>query len=384
MNRTPPATWTQRSGRQGGTQVATDLPALDTELGHLYGNCSLDWWQGFYWAGMNEHLLDAPAVSDCACDAPAIVCGSGPSLAASLDKVRAAKGHALILAAHSTAKFLVEHGVIPDVVCPIERIDPKDFLIGTRGTALYAGTPYVPHEPKAHARAVMVVGNGPIADWLGVTRTVPLGRSSGACAVDVAVALGCHPVFLVGHDLCEQDGHTHAAGIGGTYELTEPVLCVDGETRRSDPWLVRVAHDISIAATGATVVQTAPHGMVIAGVHADRLPWLHTNADTTVWLSPLASGNRAGFRVRRSHLPDDLAVARRRIEQASGIDALTAATLCSPRTVPVLAGVLQPLYHQMSVVRRLYPDAPVVEWFRGAAVNVLDGIARSAAEVSRA
>ncbi|MGH8018566.1 MAG: motility associated factor glycosyltransferase family protein [Opitutaceae bacterium] len=153
---------------------------------------------------------------------PMVLISAGPSLDESLDFVRAACGRAVIVAVNSSYRAVRNAGVTPHFVLAA---DPREFT--ARG---FEGVPvdgcWLITTPIVNP-AVPALFEGRCLGWSGAnelfcevrrrcglapgTAFVEQGTVS-ACAVDLAVLLGCDRVCLVGQDLAVRtDGRSHAA-----------------------------------------------------------------------------------------------------------------------------------------------------------------------------
>jgi hypothetical protein len=150
-----------------------------------------------------------------------VLVSAGPSLDESLDFLREASRTALIVAVNSSYRAVRHAGIVPSLVLAA---DPWKYAargfegVPVDGTWLVT-TPIV--DP-----AVVRLFDGRMFTWSGSNQLVTeLRRRAGlppgttliergtvsACAVDLAVVLGCDRVCLVGQDLAiRTDGRTHA------------------------------------------------------------------------------------------------------------------------------------------------------------------------------
>lgn len=61
-------------------------------------------------------------------DMPAILVSAGPSLEKNIEQLKAAKGKAFIFAVDRAAKYLLNHGIEPDMVAAIDYLKPVEFF----------------------------------------------------------------------------------------------------------------------------------------------------------------------------------------------------------------------------------------------------------------
>jgi hypothetical protein len=153
---------------------------------------------------------------------PAIIVSAGPSLRKNKHLLPAAAGHAVMIAAQTTLKPLLEIGVEPDFVTSLDYSDIcTRFFEGlppTLRTELVA-------EPKAsnkifqmHPGPVSLLGNDFADNLLRELRLdkapLPAGATVAHLAFYLAEHLGCDPIIFVGQDLGFSDGLSYVPGTG--------------------------------------------------------------------------------------------------------------------------------------------------------------------------
>ena len=171
-------------------------------------------------------IKNLPALSKCniledlsLAGAPAIVVGPGPSLQKNIDKLKLAKGKAVIIALQRASRALCDVGVIPDAIIALEAADcvvrhfdglPAEafnllVLEHCVDPALF-GLPakkFIRFEQREGA-----------VDWacyvLGKTTHLVGGGTVASSAVSAAAAWGCSEIALVGMDLA-YDGESRYA-----------------------------------------------------------------------------------------------------------------------------------------------------------------------------
>ncbi len=140
---------------------------------------------------------------------PAIVCGSGPSLDVSINKLVAAANQAVVFSADSALRALARHGVAADFAVSIdaakipEKCLPPDSP--PRRVVLASISPPGWQDAISPTRRFFLSGNQLTDDWLatfGTPRTaIRAIESCGSTAIELAAFLGCDPIYLFGLDL---------------------------------------------------------------------------------------------------------------------------------------------------------------------------------------
>ncbi|MCC6503600.1 MAG: motility associated factor glycosyltransferase family protein [Deltaproteobacteria bacterium] len=180
-------------------------------------------WVENYFENMKS-LPECPPV-DALCGAfkgvPMIIAGAGPSLAKNASLLKQAKGKAVIVAAITAYKPLLNYGVIPDFVIASERVDlPEYFTYGEEDMKTRLILAEVAH-PGMFGRKVrqkfvffnpFVTISHTHAPMWGSAYFPSTGGSVTTAAFDMAVMFGCDPVVLVGQDLCFGENGTHVPG----------------------------------------------------------------------------------------------------------------------------------------------------------------------------
>lgn len=156
---------------------------------------------------------------------PAIICGAGPSLNKQLPKLAALKERALLFAGGSSINALTSHELLPHFGAAI---DPNPMQLDriSRNKAFdvpifYRNRLFHKAFQAIHGPRLYVTGSGgyDVAGWferqLGIDESVELSEGYNVInfCIEIAAALGCNPIILVGMDLGYTDGHTYARGI---------------------------------------------------------------------------------------------------------------------------------------------------------------------------
>lgn len=180
-------------------------------------------WQANSFANLEE-LADAPelpALAGVFRGRPMVLVSAGPSLDESLEFLRAASKVAVIVAVNSSYRAVRNAGIVPHLVLAA---DPREFTargfagVPVDGTHLVT-TPIVHPEVARLFRGRTFIWSGANELFLELRRRLhmPAGiriveqGTVSACAVDLAIVMGCDRVCLVGQDLAiRADGRSHA------------------------------------------------------------------------------------------------------------------------------------------------------------------------------
>jgi len=180
-------------------------------------------WQANSFANL-EVLADAPelpALAGVFRGRPMVLVSAGPSLDESLEFLRAASRVAVIAAVNSSYRAVRRAGIVPHLVLAA---DPREFTargfagVPVDGTHLVT-TPIVhPDVPRMFTGRTFI-WSGANELFLELRRRLKLPAgiriveqgTVSACAIDLAIILGCDRVCLVGQDLAiRADGRSHA------------------------------------------------------------------------------------------------------------------------------------------------------------------------------
>jgi hypothetical protein len=154
-------------------------------------------------------------------DMPAILVAGGPSLEKNYQVLHQAKGKALIMAMDRTARFLLDHDIVPDIFCSLDFAKNPALFEDER----LKDIPFLYIPDLSHRVMNMVNGNKLIYgtgdykfyDWLiqeyGKTpMELPLGGSVATFAFGFARYMGFRRTILIGQDLSLKDGQIYAGG----------------------------------------------------------------------------------------------------------------------------------------------------------------------------
>ncbi len=152
---------------------------------------------------------------------PAIITGAGPSLNKQMEELRQIKDNALILSGGSSLSVLSSGGVIPHFGVGI---DPNHFHYQTLVNNWVFNIPFF-YRLRMHKEAVNMIhgprlylngaGGYPLASWLEhniglIGDHLDEGNNVVNFAIEIAKALGCNPIILVGVDLAYTDQQTYS------------------------------------------------------------------------------------------------------------------------------------------------------------------------------
>ncbi len=149
---------------------------------------------------------------------PGLVIASGPSLKEVLPALKKLAGKVVMAACPSALPALMSEGIHPEIWLDIERNEADaEFFKSLNGKAdhLFVASPLV--------KSGCFDNNGghnvyfkPEAGTFGVPlpgEILEIGHSTAHAAFAILKNLGCTKIFLIGQDLCEVDGKTHADGV---------------------------------------------------------------------------------------------------------------------------------------------------------------------------
>jgi hypothetical protein len=224
---------------------------------------------------------------------PAIVVAAGPSLDHEMELLQKASSSALILAGGSSIGALLQGGVIPHFAASVDpnpaqysrlrQTEPFCLPIFYRSRALFEGL-FLHKGPLLYLRG----GDGyPIVGLmeksLGVTgKAVDGGHSVSNLLIELAMALGCDPIIMVGYDLAYTDGARYTKNISESLQHGEEIAFTgatrgqlvevpsqDGGTVTSEAkwiteakWIEKFCKDFP----HAHLINTAEHGLKMSGM----------------------------------------------------------------------------------------------------------------------
>ncbi|MFZ2783835.1 MAG: 6-hydroxymethylpterin diphosphokinase MptE-like protein [Sediminibacterium sp.] len=153
---------------------------------------------------------------------PAVIVATGPSLKKNMHLLKGLEDKALIISVDASFKFLIANGIKPHMVTSLERehaveqffdkFDPEEVkdVYMTACPVLFNHVYQSYTGPK-----IIVYRNFDHFKWLEIDRGImDIKLSSSNMAFEIAEALGCDPIILVGQDLAYGDnGETHVTEV---------------------------------------------------------------------------------------------------------------------------------------------------------------------------
>lgn len=148
-------------------------------------------------------------------DGIAILCGSGPSLADTLQEIRAKKeAGGKVFAMNGAAKFLADHGIIPDYQVIIDAREQTADLVGPAKHHLFASQVHpecfrrVPTAQLWHLQVGNIENEFP--EYTDAYCLIGGAASVGNTATCLAYAMGYRNLQIYGYDSSNRDGAGHA------------------------------------------------------------------------------------------------------------------------------------------------------------------------------
>ena len=145
----------------------------------------------------------------------AILCGSGPSLADTLEEIREMEGHGgIVFALNGAAKYLADNGIMPDYQVLIDARERTADLVGPAREHLFASQVHPECFRRAPAARLwhLQVGNieNEFPDYEDEYCLIGGAASVGNTATCLAYAMGYRAIHCFGYDSCHRDGQGHA------------------------------------------------------------------------------------------------------------------------------------------------------------------------------
>lgn len=152
-------------------------------------------------------------------DIPAIIVAAGPSLDLNIEKLKLAKGKAVIMATDTAMRDLVKHKIEPDFIVTVDPKKPSEYLKQEecRDIPLICNDTANREILKHHRGRKIFMALSEFTQETCPER-FKKGRKpgSGACVATVAfsacVFMNFKTIILVGQDLAYRDGISHAGG----------------------------------------------------------------------------------------------------------------------------------------------------------------------------
>ncbi len=150
---------------------------------------------------------------------PVVLCASGPSLADSLESIRAMqKRGAFILAMNGTGKFLHKNGIKPNAIALVDpRIDNKDFVEEAWAPEAWMASQCHPEVIEQAEKVGMKIvlwhpGTPDIQNHIPANDSLRMGGgfTIGLCAISCAFVAGFREMHLFGYDSSHRDNKGHS------------------------------------------------------------------------------------------------------------------------------------------------------------------------------
>lgn len=389
--------------RQWSASIQERLSSYFQDL----GNSTMDCWEGIRNIIANGAQIAAqPCINDLVgkLKGRAAIClGSGPSAAQYLPEIARLSRSCHVFACDSIAAGAHKAGVHVDFITMIERpkvmssllMDPSEW--GGNPPRLIC-SPVIHPECVEKARNVLwFLNNEEYSHWLAPGfQTYFGGRSAGTLGVGAAIAAGCDPIYLVGHDLAySPTGSSHADASHPLSQRANKAIHrgasqINYHARRlitqADSgaqldtlglWnIFRADLEGMIAINpGRIFVRVGFDGASIAGTTVGNLP---SSTRRPAELPDLASHNHF-IQDPREHIPSILqdlealesaqAKASRMIDSATTPEArakvandLSPSTIVSKRNTWLFRGLFRPLVGSLAVRLNLRAAAGMDEW----------------------
>ncbi len=145
----------------------------------------------------------------------AVLCGSGPSLADTVEDIRERHAHgAVVFAMNGAAAFLHRHGILPDYQVIIDARAETAQLVGPARQHLFASQVHpacFARQPAAQVWHLQITGiDEVLPDYDEDYCLIGGAASVGNTAACLAYALGYRTLHLYGYDSSHRDGQGHA------------------------------------------------------------------------------------------------------------------------------------------------------------------------------
>ena len=361
---------------------------------------------------------------------PFIVVSAGPSLDKNLELLRDVRDKCVIVANDAVLNKMVHRGIIPHIVCTLERALPTydlfyrdfidDYYEECSNILLINQAVCAPQIFGRWPGPKMIVGKAelPVDRWFVVNtiggQAVMSGASVAHMCHSIGVACGASSIALIGQDLAySEEGQSHAADVGGSWKQDDAAsipgsftadymvpAAMGGEVATSEIWL-------SFLRTFEGMVQTAPMptydctegGALIAGSMVKPLKWYleqHVEPLEPMAATPCEVALRFGVAsdkvkmIRKASLKGQLEKASNDLDEAEGIlreivdlmKKVSAPALSPERRVPNAAKVghlLDELHEKnpmFAFVTQSYTYLSTVELVRTRFLDTVDAVER--------
>lgn len=176
---------------------------------------------------------------------PAIICGSGPSLAQNGEELRHFSDKAVLFGGGSALAWLAGKNIPIHFAAAIDPSSPKERF----PSQFYADTPLIYQNrvdpvllQSAEGPLVYLpdAGSSLVESHLSETLFFDGGWNVATLCTAFATALGCAPIIFVGMDFCAEAGQIYASGITPTEKEKEliPVILEGKEVHSKSDWLI--------------------------------------------------------------------------------------------------------------------------------------------------
>lgn len=209
---------------------------LKRDFVHEYLNFGIHFFRNFY-----PNLLELPhahsgnALFNHFSQVPAIICGAGPSLNKHLESLSSLKNRALLLAGGSALNAMIPKGIIPHFGAAI---DPNIEQYRRVAIAQPFRIPFFYRNRLFHEALTAITGPRLYLTGAGGYETARFfedrlkiegedleeGHNVVNFSIQIAHALGCNPIILVGVDLAFTNQRFYADGISDNLNLDENEL----------------------------------------------------------------------------------------------------------------------------------------------------------------
>lgn len=171
---------------------------------------------------------------------PAIICGAGPSLNKNIDQLKELKDNALLFAGSSALNALIPKGILPHFGVAI---DPNKAQLPRVDVAKPYQIPFFYRQRLFHEALQAIsgprlyltgTGGYDIAQWFEQELklegdNLDEGHNVVNFCIEIAHALGCDPIILVGVDLAFTNEQPYADGVTTHLKLTEDDFKTDND-----------------------------------------------------------------------------------------------------------------------------------------------------------
>jgi uncharacterized Rossmann fold enzyme len=354
----------------------------------MFGDDPTDSIQGVLNIARNaQTILRAPRLPRCD-NVPAIAVGSGPSVLRHLDTLRALQSKCLIVSAQTAAKGLLEAGITPHLITPMER--PRsmaDYLpIGCSAIA-FAGAPLVhPDVLNRFSRHFYVPSGDVLYKWTNLPGEdrVFYGSSTGTTAINVAAYCTKRKVYLVGHDLAYDGDDSHFPGSQAVRtnraKARDTIEGHNGEQLPCERIWKRLCGQIADTANSlhSGLVNVNAHyrtGAMIPGLPGEPLPDPATLQDFNMPAGEPQPDRLRNWRGWASKLPMHARQLDRFFQNATDVSPEQTDIMRAGigQNAHVMSYLLVSVMVQMSYELRMrwLPPDKVLQWFKSATHNVL-------------